>query len=182
MKKSGVPKQAAALAMGSSPQTKTGPHCRYCPSLLNCETARSATDSALDVVGGLKQSTINENSLWFRIAILKRAQEMIKHELTAYESEVESKMRAGQLIPRFKMSPKMSNAFWTIPHEQIIELGKTHGHDLNVEKALTPKQAMTAGIPEDIVKAFSKREKRGVKLELDDLKQARFVFNAGKGE
>ena len=170
-------RDAANMAMGSNAQTCTGPHCRYCPSILTCETRRTVDHSVIDLVSGLNRTETNNNSLWFELYILERCEKALKHRIEALKSEVEAKLRSGTKVPYYKMKDKFSRPFWTIPHEQILQLGKMHGVDLNVQKTLTPKQACDAGIPKELVDTMTKTEKRGVKLEFDDLAQARFVFN-----
>jgi hypothetical protein len=172
---------AAALAIGSNPSTATGPWCRRCPSLLVCDTARNISGCALDIIGGLTTTTTNDDSLGFELELLERAEKIVKHRATALRAEVEAKIRSGTRIPNWKMEGKHSRPFWTIEHEQIVQFGQSHGIDLNVDKTMTPKQAISAGVPEALVNAFSKTEPRGVKLVHNDLKEARFVFGASKG-
>jgi len=172
-------KTSAADVMSADPKTVTGSHCRYCPSILTCDSSRNASFNAVDIVGSLGACATSEDSLWYELYILERAKKAVEHRVTALRTEVESKIRSGVRVPRYKMTDKYSHPFWSIPHEQVLQLGQSHGIDLSVPKTLTPMQAKKEGVPEELIQAFSRTEKRGVKLEFDDLKEARFVFGSG---
>lgn len=173
---------AAELAVSANPTTTTGPWCRYCPSLLTCDSSRNVGGCVLDVIGGLTTTTTNDDSLGFELELLERAAEIVKHRVTALRSEIETKTRSGKRIPGWGMEEKRSHPFWTIEHENVIQLGTSHNIDLNVKKTMTPKQAIAAGMPAEMVNAFSKTESRGMKLVQNNLKEARFIFGASKGD
>ena len=175
-------KTSAEEAMGGSPRCVAGPYCGDCASLLTCETNRRANLSIVDLVGELGHSSTNVESLWYELYILERAQKLNKHRVEALRTEVEARIAKGDRIPRYKRQPTTSSLKWNIPHNEVVDLGNSCSVSLEVPKTRTPTQAISDGVPKEMVELFASRGKTGYKLEFDDLKEAKYIFNADQKE
>lgn len=167
---------AAETAIGSDAFVETGDHCRRCDALISCEFAQRCAFNALDMAGGLGSYIVPEGDQWYELFLLEKAQKRIDHRVDALRTVLETKLKKGANVPRFRLADTFGRPAWNISHAEIIQLGKSYGLDLNVSKTLTPTQAKKEGLSADLADAFTERKKTGSKLVYDDLKNARYLF------
>lgn len=146
-----------------TPTLSTGPHCKNCRAQLTCSANIAAAHNAVDV-SERPMNTV-ETDLGRELDILYRAQEAIKNRLIAVESEAETTIRNGEILPGWSLQPgQPGRSSWTTPQDKVKNLGKLLGFDLSKEVLITPVQAIKAGVPAELVESHAKMPQAGLKL------------------
>jgi len=141
----------------------SSPHCYKCPSLSQCPAAQIASMNAVDVAHKAFDSEIDNERLSWMLDNLKRAQDVLKQSLDAYEDVALHRLKAGQTIPEYTAQSGLGKTRWKDGVDGNLMLALT-GVNVTAPKMITPNQAKEAGVPEDIVKAYTERPSTGFKL------------------
>ncbi len=169
-------KASAILAMGDTPPCVSGLHCRYCPAMFGCETHRKADMFACDFAGTAVADIMDPNHVGMELSLVQRCIKSLEYKETALLEQAKSYIKGGQLVPHYSVEPARGNLAWTKGFEEVVNIGKAFGVDLQQQKNITPTQAKKL-IDETIVDNMSKRPDKGVKLVADDGKKAQLIFN-----
>lgn len=171
-------RQAVAAALAPNPTCTTGPHCRYCPALLSCNTAATAAMWAIEVCETMNLSEITPETVGPQFAILKRASEIIGHRLIKAEEMGLQMIKGGAMIPGLTVRNTRGSTRWDAEPEALFNTGDMLGVDLRKPAApVTPNQAIKAGIPAQIVNNLSTKYPGKQKLFVDDGDKARRIFS-----
>jgi hypothetical protein len=153
----------AQLVYEINPPLVTGAHCRYCDALVICPAAAQAGLNSIDV--SLKYTDIELLNIGRHYQILKRAKEAICNQFEALETFAIQSIKNGELIPELEIQPSRGSITWQENNESIFSMGDLLNINLRQpEKPCTPLQAINKGIPEDIVKMYSKHVPGKLKL------------------
>jgi hypothetical protein len=80
-------------------------------------------------------------------------------------------------LPHYQLKNGRGIKEWTMPDDQLIALGGTMGLNLaKAPKALTPGQAVKAGLPESLLGALSRDVPGAAKLVQFDSEGTRRIF------
>lgn len=169
---------AAHIALGPQPITRTGDHCKYCEARYLCKAAIAAALTYYEIVDECTPVEMSNDAMGLQLLIVQRAKRQIEYLETAYAERLKSKIREGESVASWRMAEKTGNLAWDIPYDQIVDLGKSVGKDLAQKKPLTPKQAIDAGVSEEMVKALSSRKTGAMALEYDDGSKAKRIFES----
>jgi hypothetical protein len=157
-------------------QLNTSQHCYKCPAITQCPAYQIASMNAIDI--GLKayDSVIPNNDLSWMLKNLKRAQEVLKQAVSAYEDLALHRLKEGQIIPSYSIDNSLGNTRWkpNITPELVQILT---GVDCSKKELITPTQAKARGVSEETIKSLTERPSTGFKLvNVDASKKAEKLF------
>ena len=122
---------------------------------------------------------LGDAALGAQLTILKRAEAAIGNRLTALESQIESKIRAGGMIPGWSLERGAAGKLaWTKSEAEVLALGELLG--LCLAKPMTPTQAGKAGLPKDLLAAYASRSAGSLKLTKASTTLAAKIFGGKK--
>ena len=157
-------KQRGVEAMGPNPEQTTGPWCRKCPKRHTCTSYRKSSDTILDYVDTYLDDDLGPEALEAEMALLQEGLERIKHRLSGVEAHVKQNAREGKSAV-YDIQPTYGRQNWTVGADIAIATAATFGVDISKGVAAkTPKQAIKAGVPQNVIDAISKSEKTGLGL------------------
>jgi hypothetical protein len=168
---------AAKENMSGTAKTKTGSHCKYCSARLKCKSAIDAGLQLYEATNSPTVANMTPEQLGTMLSIIKRAKDHINSMETAYDEEVKYLLRSGKLVPGFKLQQSKGRRRWNCEPELIKSIGQAVG--VNVFKSdpfITPKQAIDAGIPEEVILNYSEVPNGEIKLAVNNINKARKVF------
>lgn len=157
---------------------QTGPHCRYCGARHECKAIAELASFAVECSDVVNMPTGRDaNSVGIELLYLRAAQDRLSYRITGLEADLESRIRSKEHCAFFGLVGGTSAKKWSVPPSEAISLAKTCG--VNIEKppqALTPTQAISAGVPAELIDTISKREPKALKLKPIDTTEAARVF------
>lgn len=167
----------ASIVGARSKFTQTGDHCRYCPAAHACPTLGAVAGEVAERTKEADARELTPAALARELNALHRSKERLEARLLGLEQQAEQAIRAGTPVPGYTLSPKAGRPEWTVPHATVIRLAKLSGLDVSKPPAaLTPSQAIKAGLSTTLVDTLSRRKDTGVKLTKVDLNQIRKAF------
>lgn len=170
-------RKAASTALGADPYFSAGPHCKKCPSLVDCGTNRNTNFELIDITNRIGISEVPESSKWYELYLLEKAAKGIKHRVTALRTELENRLKSGEKVHRFKLEPSSGKLEWTGKIDDIVALAKSQFVEVvKPTELITPTQAKAKGFSEAMLEMVSERRPGKMKLVFDDCKAARFLF------
>lgn len=167
---------AANAAMSQDATFTTGEHCQDCKARHACPGAQEAAMCAIDVAGisgGLVD--LPPHALGLELALLKRAEKAIKARITGHEIHLEQLLKNGNVVPGWILGPSQGRQTWNKPATEVLALGDLMQVDLRKDTLCTPKQAISRGVDESIINAYS-ITKNTMKITQDDGSKARQAF------
>ena len=168
---------AVAEALGENPPTKAGPHCLFCPGRAICNTAHKASTAIIEYAGRVEALAHTPAELGLRLALIHTARKMLEGLETGLEAQAMARIRKGESVPYFKIGYTKPRQQWTKPVAEVKLLGQMAKVALTEETyAMTPKQAIAAGIDAAVINAYSSTPHGSAKLVPDDLTNAARIF------
>ncbi len=157
---------AALVALSDNPMVNTGPHCRYCSALYACEAADKAVLFAVDVSDSASAPTPELEQLGRKLLVLRRAAEIVKHQLAAVEQVAMAMCSAGKTVPGWDREVSAGRLEWDAGRtDNFTQIAALCGVDIFKPPALkTPTQVVKAGVPKELVAQYSKRKAGAAKL------------------
>lgn len=156
---------AAHEASDPNAPARTGSHCKHCPAATGCKALQIA---ALEVVEHNPANPLNAAQAGQLLTVITRGMERLEALKDGLEAQVEAACRSGQNVPGWEMQPKTGRTVWNKPVQEVLALGDLFGVNLRKDDAITPKQAIKAGIDETVIAAYSHNPSAGVKLAPSD--------------
>jgi hypothetical protein len=144
-------RSSAADAFSTKPKIVSGDHCRYCKARHACEAARKSAFSAFEYSCEPIPVELTPEQLGRELEILERCKNAIEYRYEALKTQVETLIRKGRNVPQWQLRPKSHKQNWTVSAEDLEQIEKTYNTKLTKTVAITPKQAIKAGIPQDVV-------------------------------
>lgn len=171
---------AAVTADGRyTPGAKTvvNPACRHCTGRRACVTLQTAAMSDIDLAGEPIPFDLDTPAAGNELRMITRAIDQLKARASGLEEQLISAAMAGQSVPWWRLARSTGNEAWAKPVPEVLALGQMMGMSLaKPVQAMTPTQARAAGMPADLVSAYSYRPNGEAKLVADDGTHARKVF------
>ena len=159
---------AEKLAMNEIARLKTGDECAFCSARHACTALGDTTALIADFSASATTHELTPEKLGYELQTLFKAQKLLNARITGLSEEAENLLMRGKRVPGFLLQPGRSNQVWNQPISEVIEMGKLLGVDLaKPQEAVTPKQAIRANIPEEIVSKYSKIVSGEMKLTED---------------
>jgi hypothetical protein len=167
---------AAGAALMPDPDTKTGPHCKYCPARLHCEAALRAGNDLYEATGKINPIDLSPAQMGTQLALVNRAIAHLSSLQTALNSQVENTIKQGKVVPGFITEQSYGRQNWSKPFEEVVMLGEMYDVKVTKDTLVTPKQAQKLGIDESVIMAYSEKKSTGVKVVEDKTNKAKEVF------
>lgn len=174
---------AAREAMGPAPACTPNPGCVDCPGRHACMALQNAAHTSLEVAYSATPHNLPSAALGNELSRLKVAAKHLEARITGLETDVESRLRKGQVVIGWTLAPSFAREAWKEGAEsQLLTLASQYyGVDLaQPRKLVTPAEARRR-FPETLVAQFTHKPSTGVKLVKTDKNEARRIF-AGEGQ
>lgn len=164
-------------ALAPNPKTKAGTHCLFCPARATCKTAHVASTAILEYAGTVEAMSQNGHEVGLRLALINDALTMLKAVQTGLEEQASAMLKNGKVVPFFKIGHSQPRETWAKPVAEVAVLGSLYGKKLvEYDFAMTPKQAVAAGIPRAIIDKYATTPNGKARLESDDLTETKKIF------
>jgi len=153
------------------------PHCGDCDGRHSCDALDGSAMIGVERSGESTPHTLEPGAMSRELKLLNRSMKFMKDRASGLEEMIEFTIKGGKRVPGFDLKPTTGAKVWTRPIKEVITAGKMMGLDLGKEGAITPLQAITKGVPEDVIAEFSGRQNKGLKLIEDDGSKTRQAFS-----
>jgi len=169
--------EAAAEALGPSPQVKVNPECQYCRARHACPALQAHALRSIDRSRAAVPFDLPPLALGIELADIKAAIKALQARETGLETQVESIIKRGERVPFWGLENKPGRLAWTLPPEQVIALGDVTGKSLAEPRTpITPTQARDRGLIDLVVLAAVSGRGSSSQLVLRDDDSARKIF------
>jgi hypothetical protein len=166
----------AAEAMSPEPVATTGGECRNCSARHTCTTLQTSAFEAFTLSGKAHPHQWEPGAMGRELALLKSAQDVLGARISGLENEVLARIKLGTPVAGWMTMQGMGREKWAKPIEEVLALGEMMGVDISKKGAITPKQAIKAGISAAVVSTYSETPHGEIKLVRDDTSLARKAF------
>ncbi len=167
-------------ALGPNAQQVPGLHCRYCTGRHACNAFRQTNYTALTVITANIPALLTPEELGAHITLLRRVTALAEAQLSGYEGQALNLIEHGTGVPGWEWDRPDGRLNWTKPINEVIVLGDLLRIPLGKPHAMTPTQAIKAGIPESIVKQYAERKPGTPQLKPANLRKSAAIFGANK--
>lgn len=169
--------EAAKKASLEGGDLTPGKQCRYCEVRHCCPALQSAVMSAVGFSEQPDLDLFSPESVGVELQILHSFRDHVSHRITGIEAQAMAFLKAGKIVPGYRLEEGRGNKTWNIPIKQVISLGELLGIPLEKPGAATPTQAVKLKMDETVVTSMSHRPKQGLKLVPDDGNFGKELFN-----
>lgn len=169
-------RRAAAAALEPNPMATPGPQCEHCPGRYACQPLARGAYIAVDLSQRSAPVNLPVDAASLELRMLEHYKNLLDARVTGLQEQVEHALRGGQSAPFQLLKPSTSRTVWLKPEAEVIALGQLCGHDLGKQSVVTPTQAVKAGVPKELVAAYSHTPPGKLKLVPDDGSAARKIF------
>jgi hypothetical protein len=154
-------------------QCKPSPECTYCRGRHACEALQRSTLRTVDVTASNMPMELNSHELGRELLYLRHAAELLDARITGLSEQAIAMIRRGERVLNFNLEQSPGREVWNVPATDIITMGNLMGIDLAKKiEAITPKQAIKAGLPEQLIKDKTMQTKGSFKLVEHDTRKA----------
>lgn len=168
---------AANRAMMPNPTATTGDQCKNCPGRHACPQAQQLAYTVVDRAGESVPVDLSDQALGRELRMLQVGAERIKARITGLEQDAFARLQRGRHVVGYALDPTYGREGWALPAEQIIAISTAMGVNVAKPGVLTPKQAEKAGLPPVLVKAWTVKESKGLRLVVDTGQRAAKAFS-----
>ncbi len=175
--------QANAEALKDDARLIAGPQCKHCKGIVGCAANIRAAGHACEVIARAPIVDMSDELLASQLAILGDAYEVVETRLTGLEELAKTRAESGSTIKgkalgfssggRLKWSPDFSIS-------DVKTVAESMGVNIAKEVLLTPRQAIEAGLDEEVVRSFCIKTTGSVKLVDSSKTTAATVFGTKK--
>lgn len=169
-------KASAYDALGPDPTFQAGKWCDHCLGCATCPAAMQAGYRVIERLRNITAQDLSGEALGKHLTWLDDAKVLLKALYDALEDKALIDIQQGRGVPGYEWASKESRVKWTAPMADVHAIGDLYGVELRVVEAPTPKQAITAGIPETVINSMSSSHKTGIKLVKADIRLAEKTF------
>jgi len=168
---------AAHEALGPGPRARVGAECRDCRARHACPALQQAGYAAMDEAKHVTPLIMDAAAMSLELKLAKRAAALLQARIGGLEEQALATLKAGRSVPGWKVEHASGREVWAKPPGEVIAVAKMLGVDVQKRiDAITPKQALEAGLHPEVVKSLSKRTTGGASLVEDDGTNARRIF------
>lgn len=179
-----VERLRAACIAAEQPDAPCVPsiHCQDCSASHACPALQNAAYSALDIAGQSAPLELTPEATGLELRIIEWAIERLKARQSGLSEQAQAMLRSGTSVPGYALEAGTGREKWAKSVEEVIALGGMMGVNVSKPGVITPKQAIKAGLPAEIVRAYSETPVGEVKLVRSNEKQLRKVFSINHKE
>lgn len=154
----------AEESMMPKARTVTGSECRDCKARHACPTLANASYNVIQMFGEAVPFNLDNKQAGRELALMTEAVTVLQARLSGLEDDVKSRIKEGCIVPGWTTEQGVGRKRWSTPLAEILALGSMMGIDLSKPDAITPTQAIKAGIPAELVNSYSVTPLGAVKL------------------
>ena len=138
--------------------------CRDCKARFACDANLQATAIAVEVTGQAIPLHLAPLAKVKLLRVLRDAELRIKSLRDGIEQDIVQTIRRKQAVPFFALEGRPGREVFN-GDNTIIDVAKLYGVDVvKVPELITPKQAIKAGVPADVVRLFSRTNSGALEL------------------
>lgn len=153
------------------------PECNYCSARHVCSALQHAASTAITVSMQNVPHQLTPQQTGHELYRLEQAAKRIEARITGLKAQAVSQIERGERVPHYTLGVKSARQVWTIPVNEVKMLGMMCGAIVTKpEELVTPKQAITAGIPAAMVNKNSQVVPGSVQLVETDAREAAKAF------
>lgn len=170
---------SAHEALSQNAKARVGSECRDCKARHACPTLQRASMTACDMAGAAQPFDLPVEAMALEYRTLRRYGDLLSARASGLEQQLLALGKAGKSTPGLRIEHGAGRERWTVTDAQVIQIGAALG--VNVAKApeaMTPKQAVKAGLPPAVLPGLTNNPRGEAKLVLDDGTLARRVFGS----
>lgn len=179
---------AKAFDNAMRPDVKVTPHpdaCRDCKARHECEGAIAAAYIGVDMAYQSEPLVMPPAALSREYRMLLRAETFIKARREGIKDRIMQTIKRNRSVPYFGIEHTAGRTVFKddAVANGLVDTAAAFGVDVvKGFDLITPKQAIKAGVPEDIVMLFSRTNSGSAELVEDDGTRAAQVFSNGSPE
>lgn len=163
--------------MGPNPMCVINPGCRDCAGRHACTTLQNGALVELDTADTALPLELTVEALADEMRRMEYAQQKIKARLSGLQTQAETLIKRGKIVPGYEMAPTFARERWRDGAPEVIAgLGTLYNAKTTEPRVVSPAAARRAGIPSSIVAMFAHKPSTGVRLQQSDPDAARKVF------
>lgn len=162
---------AAEHNINGTGQCVTGPYCIGCPAAHACDTLRRTGRIIVDHMQNYGGEVLEGVHLTHDYALLLEAQTKIKARIQAYETQIESTINTGKVVPGIEYKQGLGHLKWNddTSVSDIKQLGEMFEIDvLKPQETRTPTQVRNLGVDESVIKAYAHQPPTKAKIKVID--------------
>jgi hypothetical protein len=170
-------RMAAENALVPNPVARVGVECRDCKARHACTVLQHAALAACDVSGAAQPFDLPPDALALEYRTLRRCAALLSARISGLEEQAMALGKRGVPLPGLRIEHGAGRERWSLPDAEVIAMAQMLG--VNVAKppeAMTPKQAVKAGLPPAVLPGLVNTPRGEAKLVDDDGSLARRVF------
>ena len=169
-------KMAAEKATVPDAKCTTGSECQDCTARHACPALQAQGYWAIEKSTDAIPFDLPAGALGRELKLVQDAIERLKSRASGMEYEVLARIKQGAAIPGWMAQQGQGREKWAMPLPEVIALGQMMGVDISKPGAVTPKQAIKAGLPAELVKQYSETPFGEIKLVPDTVSASRRIF------
>lgn len=146
---------AAPMAMCDEAPCVPGDYCEFCSGRHACEALQRAALSATDQAFSSIPLVLPPLAAARELRAMRRSADMLTARMTGLEQQLLDLCRKGTDVPGYGIERAQGRQRWTRQIPEVIALGQMFGLQLSKPGAVTPKQAVKAGVPAGVVAQMS---------------------------
>ena len=158
----------------------TGPECRDCSARHACTNLQRAAMQEVEMSVQPAPFDLPADVQGWELVQIKRSLDILKARESGLENELLAKIKAGTPVNGWGVVQGQGREKWAKSVEEVLALGEMMGVNINKPSAITPKQAIKAGLDADLVRSYSDVPAGEIKLVADKTNRARLVFGSNK--
>lgn len=152
-------RDAYACATGgdsiTDPPLLTGDQCRFCPASRQCSTLQSASLDIATWVDSFRTYDMDGKQVGDELTLLERFDTILSARIEGLKTQAEMMLKSGQQVSGWQIVPSYGREKWIGDPKAIIAMAEMAQVDVTKPALITPKQAIKAGLPAEVVKLFT---------------------------
>lgn len=168
-------RKAAYAALAPGAEAVTGDWCRDCTARHDCGAFWLTVGNSLDVARRAERFNPSPAAVGSQMIEIEAAIKRLRAMQSGLEQAALGLVRSGSAVPGWRAETKQERLAWTVPVEEVIELGEVLGVELSKPGVVTPTQAKKLLDPA-VIAQYAARPSGGVALVRDDGSAADRVF------
>lgn len=151
----------------------SGPHCDHCPGRYRCSTLLRCVYSSIDRSGDSLPMDIHADVMGKILIQVRDSIARLQAIESGLEQQVMSVLSAGARVPGWHIECGVGREKWRLTYAEITALGDAMGIDVRKPGLVTPKQAVKAGLPREVVDCHTETPVGKKKIVRDDERLSR---------
>lgn len=169
---------SAHEALSDNAKLQPGPECRDCKARHACPSLQRATWVDIDRSIQVSPVDMPPEAAGLELRDLTRAIERMKARAGGLEEQLLGEARRGKPTPGWRVQHGSGRTVWKAPPEQVLAMSAFYPHVKLAKplEPLTPKQAIKAGLPAEVVAQMAHTPSGAAELVEDDGTFTRRIF------